>query len=144
MQAKSQVFRSFSSITPSRQTSLQVRITQEIEALQHFSYISARTKYHKEEASEWYVAGFRVRGWQRWGVRGWWHLRQCGLCQEVSKTATRALLSGLVEKLPWKRKYLVACIGNPAPSKPCHRLPQEQSRETNSNIRPCWYSPTNG
>ena len=143
MQAKSQVSWSFSSIIPSRQTSLQAQITQEIEDSQRFSYIPAKIKYYKKKASEWYTAAFWVQSWQWWGVRGWWHLKQRGLYQKVSKTATKALFSGLVKKLPWEREYLGACISNLASLKTCHRLPQGQPRKTNSNIYPCQYSLTN-
>ena len=115
-----------------------------MEDSQRFSYIFAGTRHHKEEASEWYAARFRVQGWQWWEVRGWWHLKQCGLYQGVSKTATKALLSGLVEKLPWGRKYLGAYISNPVSSKACHRLSQRQPREADSNICPCQYNSTNG
>ena len=58
MQAENQVFWSFSSITPSRQISLQAQIAQEIEDLQYLLCILTETKYHEEGSSEWYAAGF--------------------------------------------------------------------------------------
>ena len=144
MQAGSQVFESFSSIIPSRQSSLQAWITQEIEDKWRLSHFLTGIRYHKKGVSEWYAAGFWVWSWQQWGIQGWWHLKQRGLCQRVRRPATKALLSGLVEKLPWERKYLGACISNLVSLKACHRLPQRQLKEANSDIRPCQYSPTNG
>ena len=116
-----------------------------MEDSQRLSRISAGTRYHEKRTSEWYAAGFRVRGWQQQGVWGWWHLGQRGLCQRVSnRSAARALLSGLVEGLPWGGEYLGACIGNPAPLKARHRLPQRQSRKANSNICPRQYGSIDG
>ena len=56
MQARNQVSLSFSSITPSRQISLQAQITQEMEDSWRFLYIVTGIKYYEERASEWYVA----------------------------------------------------------------------------------------
>ena len=64
MQARSQVSLSFLSITPSRQISLQVHITQEMEDSQRLLCIPAGTGYHKEKASKWYATEFWVWGWQ--------------------------------------------------------------------------------
>ena len=55
-----------------------------------------------------------------------------------------ALLSGLVEKLPWGEKYLGVCIGNPALLKPYYCLPQGQSKEADSDLPLCWYNSTTG
>ena len=62
-------------------------------------------------------------------------MRQRGLCQGVSnRVATRALLSGLVERLPQGKEYLGACISNLAPLKAYYCLPQRQSREADSEL----------
>ena len=64
MQAGNQVSWSCLSIISSKQTSLQAQIAQEIGDSQRLSYISVGTRFHKEGASEWYAARFRVWGWQ--------------------------------------------------------------------------------
>ena len=136
-------FSVFSSVMPGRQTSLQAWIAQKMEDSWRLSYIAARTGYHKEGASEWYAA--EIWGWRRQKVWGRWHLRQRGLCQGVNnRSAARALLSSLVERLPWGGKYLGACIGNSAPSKACYRILQRQFKEANSDLPSRQYGSTNG
>ncbi len=47
-QAKSKIFQTFQSSTPNRETSLQIRATEEVENSWRFSRVTARVGQHKE------------------------------------------------------------------------------------------------
>lgn len=65
----------------------------------------------------------------------WRLLKQCNLSQKISnKVTTKAILSSFMERLPQKREYLKACIGNQVFLKTHYCLPQRESRKANSNV----------
>ena len=71
-------------------------------------------------------------------------MKQRGLCQRVNnKSTARALLSGFMERLPWRRNYLGAYINDLALLKTHYRLLQKQSKKVNSNFSPRWYGSIN-
>ena len=63
--------------------------------------------------------------------------------ESIINQLPKGLLSSFVEKLPWEKRYLGVCIGNPTLLKVYYCQPQRQSREADTNFSSHWYGSTN-
>ena len=145
MQAWIQVFWSIPSITSGRKSSLQTRTAQEVKNSWCFSRVTAGARHHKDGTSRRLCDAARV--WNRWQcqVQSGGNSRQRGLCKRVrSRIFTRALLSDLVEKLFWGRKYLGARISSTSPWETGQDLLRRASWQANSKLLSCLRCSANG